>query len=283
MKKKNSKQPSVRVRLLQSKEFGKVKVVSDKHFKGYVCLNDLCNILNLPKQQFMENLTGHLYVASPVDTRGNLHEIDFVDEFGVYVMYVMSKRKDTIHVQEWLEQAFFQRLYEKKMVFIGLDKNDKQADEANLQLEVLRYAATAVNVQKSSHFKKGKAIPELTQSHLIGWWHNPGDQSIFLLQFNCKTNCCIHDNLRMNIYLRKMVDGRIDYCDTQITILDLDNDNQVICDINTIMPSQVLVDGTILDYIMKEQFANEDLLETKSLNLVLILNGTVSFHRSRRV
>ena len=58
MKKTNSKQPSVRVRLLQSKEFGKVKVVSDKHFKGYVCLNDLCSILNLPKQQFMENLTG---------------------------------------------------------------------------------------------------------------------------------------------------------------------------------------------------------------------------------
>ena len=283
MKKTNSKQPSVRVRLLQNKEYGKVKVVSDKHFNGYVCMNDLCSILNLSKQQFMENLTGHLYVASPVDTRGNLHEIDFIDEFGVYVMFFMSKRKDTLLVQEWLEQAFFQRLSEKKKALIGLGKNDKQADEADLKLEVLRYTATAVNVQKSGHFKKGKAIPELTLSHLIGWWHNPSDQSIFMLQFNCKTNCCIHDNLRMNIYLRKMVDGRIDYCDTNITFIDLDNDNQVICDINTIMPSQVLVDGKILDYIMKEQFADEDLLETKSLNLALILNGTMSFHRSRRV
>ncbi len=31
---------------------------------------------------------------------------------------------------------------------------------------------------------KYKAIPELTHSHLIGWWHNLNDQSIFMLQFN---------------------------------------------------------------------------------------------------
>jgi prophage antirepressor-like protein len=283
MKKTNSKSPSVRVRQLYSEKFGKVKVVSDEHFEGYVCLNDLCSILNLSKQQVMGKLTGHLYIASSIDTRDNLHEIDFVDEFGVYVMYIMSKRKDTIQVQEWLEKAFFQVFHEKKKALIGSDKKDKQANESILQLEVLRYTATAANVLKSGHFKKGKVIPELTQSHLIGWWHNLNDQSTFLLQFNGKTNCCIFENIRMNIYLRKMVDGRINYCDTHITFLDLDHDNHQVYEIKSIIPSQAVVAGTVLDYIIKEQFNVEDLLDPKNLDLVIILNGKMSFHRSRRI
>ena len=49
------------------------------------------------------------------------------------------------------------------------------------------------------------------------------------------------------------------------------------------MPSSVILDGTILDYIMEDQFIDEDIMDQESLDLIMILNGTMSFHRSRRI
>ncbi len=87
----------------------------------------------------------------------------------------------------------------------------------------------------------------------------------------------------MNVYLNKMVDGRIDYCDMRITFLDLDDDNLEFMEIDTIMPSSTIMDGTILDYIMDDQFVDEDVTDSGNIDLVVILNGTMSFHRSRRI
>ena len=169
---KESKQTKVKVRQLSHREFGNVKVVNDGEYKGYSCLDDLCAILNLSKKQVKEKLDGHLYTVSPKDPKETFHDMDFVDEFGIYVMYIMSKEKNTIRVQEWLDKEFLKPLHEQANTHLGLNKKDKLFTESNLQLEVLRYMATATNVIKSGHFKMGKAIPELTHSHLIGWWHN---------------------------------------------------------------------------------------------------------------
>ena len=280
---KESKQTNVKVRVLSHREFGNVKVVNDGDYKGYACLDDLCVILNLSKKQVKEKLDGHLYTVSPKDPKETFYDMDFVDVFGIYVMYIMSKEKNTIRVQEWLDEEFLKPLHEQANAHLGLNKNDKLFTESNLQLEVLRYMATATNVIKSGHFKTGKAIPELTHSHLIGWWHNLNDQSIFMLQFNCQSDCCLYENIRMNVYLRKMVDGRIDFCDMHISFIDLDDDNHEFLVIDTIMPSSVISDGTILDYIMEDQFIDEDIMDQESLDLIMILNGTISFHRSRRL
>ena len=280
---KESKQTKVKVRVLSHREFGNVKVVNDGDYKGYACLDDLCYNLNLSKKQVKEKLDGHLYTVSPKDPKETFHDMDFVDEFGIYVMCIMSKEKNTIRVQEWLDEEFLKPLHEQANAHLGLNKKDRLFTESNLQLEVLRNMATATNVIKSGHFKMGKAIPELTHSHLIGWWHNLNDQSIFMLQFNCQSDCCLYGNIRMNIYLRKMVDGRIDFCDMHITFLDLDDDNHEFLVIDTIMPSSVILDGTILDYIMEDQFIDEDIMDQESLDLIMILNGTMSFHRSRRI
>ena len=280
---KESKQTNVKVRVLSHREFGNVKVVNDGDYKGYACLDDLCYILNLEKKQVKEKLDGHLYTVSPKDPKETFHDMDFVDEFGIYVMYIMSKEKNTIRVQDWLDEEFLKPLHEQANAHLGLNKNDKLFTESNLQLEVLRYMATATNVIKSGHFKTGKAIPELTHSHLIGWWHNLNDQSIFMLQFNCQSDSCLYGNIRMNVYLRKMVDGRTGSCAMHISFLDLDDDNHEFLVIETIMPGSVISDGTILDYIMEDQFIDEDIMDQESLDLIMILNGTMSFHRSRRI
>ena len=68
-----------------------------------------------------------------------------------------------------------------------------------------------------------------------------------------------------------------------ISFLDLDDDNHEFLVIDTIMPSSVILDGTILDYIMEDQFIDEDIMDQESLDLIMILNGTMSFHRSRRI
>ena len=269
---------------LLSKEFGKVRVVSnEKTGEGYVSADDLCRILELSGKEVFPKLFNHLYTVILEGVIDKQQKMPFVDENGLYMMFLLSKKKDAIRFQEWLDEEFLKPLHEQANANMGLNKNDKLFTESNLQLEVLRYMATATNVIKSGHFKTGKAIPELTHSHLIGWWHNLNDQSIFMLQFNCQSDCCLYENIRMNVYLRKMVDGRTGSCAMHISFLDLDDDNHEFLVIDTIMPSSVISDDSILDYIMEDQFIDEDIMDKESLDLIMILNGTMSFHRSRRI
>ena len=269
---------------LLSKEFGKVRVVSnEKTGEGYVSADDLCRILELSEKEVFPKLFNNLYTVILEGVIDKQQKLPFVDENGLYMMFLLSKKKDAIRFQEWLDEEFLKPLHEQANARMGLNKNDKLFTESNLQLEVLRYMATATNVIKSGHFKTGKAIPELTHSHLIGWWHNLNDQSVFMLQFNCQSDCCLYENIRINVYLRKMVDGRTGSCAMHISFLDLDDDNHEFLVIDTIMPSSVISDGSILDYIMEDQFIDEDIMDQESLDLIMILNGTMSFHRSRRI
>ena len=267
---------------LNNEKFGTVKVVKTEDDEGFACLDDLCDILNLSKKDVIEKLDGHLHTVSPKKTEVTKYDTDYVDEVGIYLLYFLSKEKYTIQVQNWLDKEFFQSLHEQHRVDAGTDQ-DSLISDMDLKRHALRDLATANNVIKSGHFMKGKDIPELTLSHLIGWWHNLNDQTIFMLQFNCQSDCYVYENVRMNVYLRKMVDGRIDMCAMHISFLDLDDDNREVLVIDTVIPCSVVLDGSILDFIMEDQFADVDILEPGDLNTIMILNGTMSFHRSRRI
>ena len=267
---------------LNNEKFGMVKVVKTEDGEGFACLDDLCDILNLSKKEVIEKLDGHLHTVSPKKTEVTKYDTDYVDEVGIYLLYFLSKEKYTIQVQNWLDKEFFQSLHEQHRVDAGTDQGSFISD-MDLKRHALRDLATANNVIKSGHFMKGKDIPELTQSHLIGWWHNLNDQTIFMLQFNGQSDCDVYKNIRMNVYLRKMVDGRVDMCTMHISFLDLDDDNREFFVIETVIPSSDVLDGSILDYIMEDQFLDEDIMEPGNLEIVLILNATMSFHRSRRI
>ena len=267
---------------LNNEKFGTVKVVKTEDGEGFACLDDLCDILNLSKENVIEKLDGHLHTVSPRKTEVTKYDTDYVDEVGIYLLYFLSKEKYTIQVQNWLDKEFFQSLREQHRFDAGTDQ-DSFISDVDLKRHALRDLATANNVIKSGHFMKGKDIPELTLSHLIGWWHHLNDQTVFMLQFNCQSDCDVYKNIRMNVYLRKMVDGRVDMCTMHISFLDLDDDNREFLVIDTIIPSSVVLDGSILDFIMEDQFADVDILEPGDLNTIMILNGTMSFHRSRRI
>ena len=267
---------------LNNEKFGTVKVVKTEDGEGFACLDDLCNILNLSKKEVIDKLDGHLHTVSPQKTEVTKYDTDYVDEVGIYLLYFLSKEKYTIQVQNWLDKEFFQSLREQHRFDAGTDQ-DSFISDVDLKRHALRDLATANNVIKSGHFMKGKDIPELTLSHLIGWWHNLNDQTIFMLQFNCQSDCDVYKNIRMNVYLRKMVDGRVDMCTMHISFLDLDDDNREFFVIETVIPSSAVLDGSILDYIMEDQFLDEDIMEPGNLEIVLILNATMSFHRSRRI
>ena len=267
---------------LNNDKFGTVKVVKTEDGEGFACLDDLCDILNLSKKDVIEKLDGHLHTVSPKKTEVTKYDTDYVDEVGIYLLYFLSKEKYTIQVQNWLDKEFFQSLREQHRFDAGTDQ-DSFISDVDLKRHALRDLATANNVIKSGHFMKGKDIPELTLSHLIGWWHNLNDQTIFMLQFNCQSDCDVYKNIRMNVYLRKMVDGRVDMCTMHISFLDLDDDNREFFVIETVIPSSDVLDGSILDYIMEDQFLDEDIMEPGNLEIVLILNATMSFHRSRRI
>ncbi|MBQ7425968.1 MAG: hypothetical protein IJV20_01775 [Prevotella sp.] len=285
MKKTNSKsvKPTNELIILKSEEFGQVKVVSDEKAEGYFCLNDLCGILNLSKKEVIEKLLGHLYTVSAKDTQGTKHEMDFVDESGVYILFFMSKVENAIEIQEWLDEAFLNPLREQQKVQAGFNKDDVLVVENNRVRQALRYLAIADNVRKSGHFKVAKDIPELTMSHLMGWWYNPNDDSTFMIQFDCKSNCYVYQNIRMNIYLTKMEDGDMDECRMRISFLDLDDDNYEFFAIQSFMPSYVLLENGILDYIFAANFQSEDIKAPGQVDRMIILNGEMTFHRSRRV
>ena len=268
---------------LHNKEFGKVRVVSNENGEGYVSADDLCRILELSQKDVFPKISNHLFTVVLEDAGDKQQKMPFVDESGLYMMFLLSKMKDAIRFQDWLHEEFLQALYDQRKALAGLRKDDKLVAESNLQLQALRYMATAKNVEKSGHFKVGKDIPDLTMAHLRGWWYNPNDKSTFMLQFNCKTNCYIYENLRMNVYLTKQEDGNTEACDMVIRFLDLDDDNLEMMSYDTWLPEYAVSDNTILDYILEEMTLDEDFLEPENIDVLVILNSIVSFHRSRRL
>lgn len=269
---------------LHSMEFGKVRVVSnEKTGDGYVSADDLCRILELSEKDVFPKISNHLYTVIIGDAGDKQQKMPFVDESGLYMMFLLSKREDAIRFQDWLHKEFLQALYEQRKALVGLKKDDRLVAESNLQLQALRYMATAKNVEKSGHFRVGKDIPDLTMAHLRGWWYNPNDKSTFMLQFNCKTNCYIYENLRMNVYLTKQEDGNTEACDMRIRFLDLDDDNLEMMSYDTWLPEYAVSDNTILDYLLEEITLDDDYLEPENVDVLVILNGTMSFHRSRRL
>ena len=268
---------------LHNKEFGKVRVVSNENGEGYVSADDLCRILELSQKDVFPKISNHLFTVVLEDAGDKQQKMPFVDERGLYMMFLLSKMKDAIRFQDWLHEEFLQALYDQRKALAGLRKDDKLVAESNLQLQALRYMATAKNVEKSGHFKVGKDIPDLTMAHLRGWWYNPNDKSTFMLQFNCKTNCYIYENLRMNVYLTKQEDGNTEACDMVIRFLDLDDDNLEMMSYDTWLPEYAVSDNTILDYILEEMTLDEDFLEPENIDVLVILNSIVSFHRSRRL
>ena len=225
----------------------------------------------------------HLYTVILGDAGDKQQKMPFVDESGLYIMFLLSKRKDAIRFQDWLHEEFLQALSEQRKVLAGLKKDAKLVAEPNLRLQALRYMATAKNVEKSGHFKVGKDIPDLTMAHLRGWWYNPNDKSTFMLQFNCKTDCYIYENLRMNVYLTKQEDGNTEACDMLIKFLDLDDDSFQYMSYDTWLPEYAVEDNIILDYLLEEITLDDDYLEPENVDVLVILNSIVSFHRSRRL
>ena len=269
---------------LHSKEFGKVRVVSnEKDGEGYVSANDLCRILELSEKEVLPKLSNHLYTVILEGASDKQQKMPFVDESGLYIMFLLSKRKDAIRFQDWLHEEFLQALSEQRKVLAGLKNDAKLVAEPNLRLQALRYMATAKNVEKSGHFKVGKDIPDLTMAHLRGWWYNPNDKSTFMLQFNCKTDCYIYENLRMNVYLTKQEDGNTEACDMLIKFLDLDDDSFQYMSYDTWLPEYAVEDNIILDYLLEEITLDDDYLEPENVDVLVILNSIVSFHRSRRL
>ena len=269
---------------LHSKEFGKVRVVSNENTgEGYVSADDLCRILELSQKDVFPKLSDHLYTVVLEKNGDKQQKMPFVDESGLYMMFLLSKRKNAICFQDWLHGEFLQALYDQRKALAGLKKDDKLVAELNLQLQALRYMATAKNVEKSGHFRVGKDIPNLTMAHLRGWWYNPNDKSTFMLQFNCKTDCYIYENIRMNVYLTKQEDGNTEACDMLIRFLDLDDDNLEMMSYDTWIPEYAVTDNAILDYILEEITLDDDFLEPENVDVLVILNSIVSFHRSRRL
>jgi BRO family, N-terminal domain. len=268
---------------LHSKEFGQLWVVTnEKEAKGYFCLDDLCRILNL-KEEVVERLTGHIFLVTVDGDKGQQSQKYYVDEEGLYLMMLFSKMEGAIRFQDWLNEVYLNNLHELQKARCGLSKDDLLVVEENHTRQALRYMATADNVVKSGHFMVGKDIPELTMSHLMGWWNNPNDHSTFMLQFNCKGHCYIYENIRMNVYLTKDEDGHAELCNMTIKFLDLDDDNLEIMSYDTWIPEYAVTDNAILDYILEEMTLDDDFLEPKNVDVLVILNSIVSFHRSRRL
>ena len=255
---------------LHSKEFGKVRVVSnEKNGEGYVSANDLCRILELSEKEVFPKLSNHLYTVILEGALDKQQKMPFVDENGLYMMFLLSKKKDAIRFQEWLHGEFLQALYDQRKALAGLKKDVKLVVESDLQ--------------RQGHFRVGKDIPEMTMSHLMGWWNNPNDRSTFMLQFNCQGSCYIYENIRMNVYLTKQEDDNTEVYDMTIKFLDLDDDNLEMMSYDTWIPEYAVTDNAILDYILEEMTLDGDFLEPENIDVLVILNSIVSFHRSRRV
>ena len=87
----------------------------------------------------------------------------------------------------------------------------------------------------------------------------------------------------MNVYLTKQEDGNTDVCDMTIKFLDLDDDNLEMMSYDTWIPEYAVADNAILDCILEDLTIDNDFLEPKNVDVLVVLNSIVSFHRSRRM
>jgi len=284
---KNSKQikttKSTNVfQVLISKEFGEVKVVSNLKGDGYVQLSDLCRVLNITVKEAINLLPKEYLSTITVECgKGMQQPMLFVNERATYMLYMLSYEASNLRFQEWLDGEFWNDLRKQR-----LDSNNgsKRVDwEEEAELHMLRSIITAHNVQVSGRFKTGKRIPELTMAHLMGWWYNPNDKSDFLLQFDCKSDFFIYQNVRMNVYLSKSKEEGLEGCNMIIRFLDLDDDNYEFYFEDTAIPDFIVTDNEILEYIFDDLFHDVDILDSENVDLVAIMSGTMSFKRSRRI
>ena len=119
---------------LHSKEFGKVRVVSnEKDGEGYVSADDMCRILELSEKEVFQKLSNHLYTVILEGAGDKQQKMPFVDENGLYMMFLLSKKKDAIRFQEWLNGEFLQALFDQRKALAGLKKDDKLVAEPDLQ------------------------------------------------------------------------------------------------------------------------------------------------------
>ena len=132
---------------------------NEKDGEGYVSADDLCRILELSEKEVFPKLSNHLYTVILEGASDKQQKMPFVDENGLYMMFLLSKKKDAIRFQEWLHGEFLQALYDQRKALAGLKKDVKLVAEPDLQRQALRYMATAKNVEKSGHFIVGKDIP----------------------------------------------------------------------------------------------------------------------------
>lgn len=155
---------------------------------GYVCADDLYRILKLSDKELLSQPdSDYVFTITVENAAGKQQELPFVNESGLYILYLLSKLKNAVRFQNWLDEKFFGPLYEQRK-----GSNDFVVRRGQ-QCESLRLMATAANVVKSEHFKTGKDIPDLTYAHLMGWWNNPNDKSTFMLQFNCQDGSLIFE------------------------------------------------------------------------------------------
>lgn len=263
---------------------GEIGTVTDQKYNGYFHLADLCRALKVSLKDALHGIPKeNLTTFTVKDGKGHGQPMLFVNEKGMYWVFYLSDDKDAIYFQDWLDKVFLNPLHEQQRIAAGRGKNDQVIAKRDGELLALHYLITAENVRKSGHFKIAKDVPYMAMAHLRGWWYNTNDDFVFMLQFDCKSEFYGKENLRMNVYLTKKEDGDTDSCDMHVSLLDLDADNSELTYANTSMPSDVLSKSSILSFIMKDLFSYREVMKPVNVDLVAILNSTISFKRSRRI
>ena len=128
---------------LHSKDFGLLGVVTNvKDAEGFLCLSDLCRILDLQKEKVQPGLDGHLYMVVVEGANGQQQK-PFIDEEGLYLLFLISKIKDAVRFQDWLNEVYLNGLHAQRKARFGLGKDDVLVLEEKHTRQVLRYMATA--------------------------------------------------------------------------------------------------------------------------------------------
>lgn len=90
------------VQLFSNPQFGNIRIVMNENGEPMFCLADACDILGLSAKGVNQRLTKDVISNYPLETKGGIQQVLFVNEDGLYDVVLDSRKPEAKQFRKWV-------------------------------------------------------------------------------------------------------------------------------------------------------------------------------------
>lgn len=122
------------IEIFKSNEFGGIRTTTDEAGKPWFCLGDLCKALDLNPSKAAQRLAKDVLLKYPLETRGGIQMVNFVDEDGLYDIVLDSRKPEARRFRKWITSEVLPAIRQRGGYIVT---HTNEADEEVLARAVL--------------------------------------------------------------------------------------------------------------------------------------------------